>query len=154
MNGLTASIHGLKDATAERILATIANHRLQPTGGSATTWTPELSQALTQAIGEVPDTTTGTHGDLARATLLLLAEDPARRPELQALIENPPAEKFAVDPVTITLLGTAALVVLQTYVKIEYDKKLGIRVILERQPPDKSLLRQIVGLMSGLYARS
>jgi hypothetical protein len=147
MSDLAASIRTLEDGTAERILATVAKHRLQPTGDVVTALTPELAQVLTQATGETPSASPATPGELARTTLLLLAEDPARQAELQALVRNPPAEKFAVDPLSMSVLTTAALVALQMHVKIEYDKQKGWRVKLEKPTADKSLLGKVIDLL-------
>src|SRR4051812_46956827 len=114
-------ILALDDPTAERILTTIARHRLQPAPGTVTTLTPRQADVLATEIGANPSTAPATQGNLARATLLMLAADPDRRPEVEALVNNPAPQKYAVDPITATLLTTAALVALQTYVKIEYD---------------------------------
>jgi hypothetical protein len=154
MNDLPTAIRALDDATAERVLSTLARHRLQPAAGAVTTLTADLARALTQSTGEVAEVAQATPGELARATLLLLADDPARPPELEALVTNPPAQRMGVDPVTLTALTTVALVVLQTYVKIEYDKKTGLRVKIERRPADKSLLGKVVGLLARLFPGS
>jgi hypothetical protein len=154
MTDLPASIRALDDTTAEHILAIVARHRLQPSAGAASTLTPELAQALASAVGDVPDVPAATPGQLARSTLLLLAEDPDRQVELQALMDNPSAAKFTADPVTLTILSTAALVLLQSYVKVEYDRQKGFRVKIEKQPLDKSLLGQVIGLLKGLVFRS
>jgi hypothetical protein len=154
MNDLAASIRALDDATAERLLATVAKHRLRAPAGTPATPTPELTEALAQAVGPAPAAAAPTRGELARATLLLLAEDPARQKELEALIRHPPPEVYAADPVTLAILGTAAVVVLQSYIKVEYDQKQGIRVKIEKQPLDKSLLGQVIGLLKGLFTRA
>jgi hypothetical protein len=149
---LSDDILALDDATAERILATVARHRLQPTAGTLTTLTPAQADALAREIGSPPSTTPGTRAELARATLLLLAEDPDRQAELQALVRHPPAEKLGIEPITATLITTAALVALQTYVKIEYDAKAGLRVKIEKPSADTSLLGKIAGLCKGFFS--
>jgi hypothetical protein len=110
-----------------------------------------LLQALAQEVGDVPEAPSATPGELARATLLLLAEDASRQEELRDLLSNPPAGKFGADPVTLTLLGTAALVVLQTHLKIDYDPKKGFRIKVEKRPLDKSLLGQVIGVLKRLF---
>jgi hypothetical protein len=150
MSDLTAAIRALDDNAAERILGTVAKHRLQPGPGTVTALTPELADALADTTG-APAPATATPGELARTTLLLLAEDPARQPELQALVSNPPAQRY-VEPVTLIALGTVALIALQTYVKIEYDAKKGCRIKIEKKPADNSVLGQLIGLLKTLAA--
>jgi hypothetical protein len=45
-------------------------------------------------------------------------------------------------------------VLVQSYVKVEYDRQKGFRVKIEKHPPDKSLLGQVIGLLKGLVLRS
>jgi hypothetical protein len=67
MNELNASIRALDDATAERLLATIARHHLQPGAGTVTTLTPTQAKALANEIGITPSAAPTTPGELARA---------------------------------------------------------------------------------------
>ena len=154
MNDLPAAIRVLTDTEAERLLATLARHRLQPGAGAVTTCSPEVVSALAQTVGDVPPSGTATRGELARATLLLLATDPALQPQLDALIRNPSAEKYAADPITLTLVATAAVLALQTHVKIEYDDSKGWRVKFEKPTADKTLMGQVVGLLQRLFPHS
>ena len=117
-----------------------------------TSLTPSQAEALAQEIGTPPGAGPATPGELARATLLLLASDPDRQPEVQALVKHPPAESFGIEPISATLLTTAALVALQTYVKIEYDGKKGLRVKIEKPAMDKTLLGKVAGLLKGFFS--
>ncbi len=151
---LTDAILALDDTTAERLLATIARHRLQPPPDTVTTLTPAQAEALAGEIGTMPGDTPATTGELSRATLLLLAADPDRQPEVQALVQHPPsAARFGIDPISVTLLTTAALVALQTSVKIEYDGKNGLRIKIEKPKMDKTLLGKVASLLKGFFAR-
>ena len=80
MTTLLHRIQTLSDADAQRILTTFA--RNQP-GYSDSTLSPELTAALRHE----PDltATVASTGDLARAALLLLADDPQHRPIIDAM---------------------------------------------------------------------
>ena len=149
---LTDAILSLDDAPAERILATIARHRLQPPAGTVTALTPAQADALAHEIGTAPLAARATPGELARATLLLLAADPNKQAEVQALVENPPAESFAFEPITATLLTTAALIALQTYVEIEYSGQTGLRIKIKKPSMDKTLLGKIAGILKNFFS--
>ena len=107
----------LSDAKAKRVLATITQAEAR-SGAYETGWTPELDRAVREAFGVGPgDVGTGSEGDLARQTLLVLADDPRRRDTLTAFIEGPEARSFGV--VTTTAVITAALIALQTHVQFK-----------------------------------
>ena len=111
-------IASLDDATAHRVLATFARAQANP---AEATLTPELRQALREfATGPEVAAVPAGDGDLARAALLLLADDPQQQPILTALIEGPAPTKFGV--LETTAVVTAVLLVLQTHVRFERDK--------------------------------
>ncbi len=85
-------IQSLDDTTARQVLATFARAQATPT---ETALTPELRQALREFAPD-PATTavSASEGDLARAALLLLADDPQQQPILAALIEGSAPTKF------------------------------------------------------------
>jgi hypothetical protein len=87
-------IQSLDDATARRVLATFARAQTHPT---ETALTPELRQALQEFV-PAPETAavSANEGDLARAALLLLADDPQQQPMHIALIDGPAPTKFGV----------------------------------------------------------
>lgn len=133
-------IASLDDATARRVLATFARAQATPT---ETALTPELRQALREfapssevAAGSISE------GDLTRAALMLIADDPQQQPILAALIEGPAPTKFGVLE-TVAIIG-AVLVVLQTHVKFERDKEGRWTVRIEKKPTDNSLLKPLV----------
>src|SRR5262249_56995681 len=136
---------------AEHVWGAIAKHRLGDAGKKARALTLERKQAL---AGAVKVESAATQGEIARATLLLIAKDPDlpadRRDELGALVTHPPAKAMAAETLALIAVGTVALAVLQSYIKIEYDKKHGWRVTVEKEPMDKSLLGKVVGWLSGL----
>ena len=133
-------IASLDDATACRVLATFARAQATPT---ETALTPELRQALREfATGPETAAVSASEGDLARAALLLLADDPQQQPMLTALIEGPAPTRFGVLE-TVAIIS-AVLVVLQTHVKFERDKEGRWSVKIEKKPTDNSLLKPLV----------
>ena len=133
-------IASLDDATARRVLATFARAQATP---AETALTPELRQALREfATGPETAAVSASEGDLARAALLLLADDPQQQPMLTALIEGPAPTRFGVLE-TVAIIS-AVLVVLQTHVKFERDKAGRWSVKIEKKPTDNSLLKPLV----------
>src|SRR2546421_8034666 len=102
MDDLATLIRNLDDATAERILAAVAQQR-QRSGTTAPPADPALAHELAAAAEVAPDAAPVSAGDLARQSLLLLADDPALQPVLHNFIEHPPAKSFA-DP-TMLVVG-------------------------------------------------
>ncbi|GBC60612.1 hypothetical protein DENIS_1569 [Desulfonema ishimotonii] len=136
-------IKTLDDTAAANILNTIAQSRMR-TGEYQTEITPEMIQALETAFDTAPSSETVSPGDLARNALLLLAEMPEYQAPLSALLNGPRSKTFGLDPLTATAVITAALVVLQTHVKIERDKKGKVSVLIEKKPTKDTLLKPIV----------
>ena len=133
-------IQSLDDATARRVLDSIARAQ---TASAATTLTPELRQALREfAISPETAAVSASEGGLARAALLLLADDPQQQPILAALIEGPAPTKFGV--LETAAVVTAVLLVLQTHVKFERDKDGRWTLKIEKKPTDNSLLKLLV----------
>jgi hypothetical protein len=133
-------ISSLDDATARRVLAAFARAQFNPV---ETALTPELRQALREFAPDPEAVTVSINeGDLARAALLLLADDPQQQPILIALIEGLAPTKFGVLE-TAAVVG-AVLLVLQTHVKFERDKDGRWSVKIEKKPTDNSLLKPLV----------
>ncbi len=133
-------IASLDDATARRVLDSIARAQ---TVLAETALTPELRRALGDfATGAEIAAVSASEGDLARAALLLLADDPQQQPILAALIEGPAPTKFG--PVKNAAMVAAVLLVLQLYVKFEYDKDGRWSTEVIKEPTDKTLLMPLV----------
>ena len=111
-------IQSLDDAAARRVLDSITRAQ---TASAETALTPELRQALREfATGPEVAAVPAGDGDLARAALLLLADDPQQQPILTTLIEGSAPTKFGV--LETAAVVTAVLLVLQTHVRFERDK--------------------------------
>jgi len=85
-----------------------------------------------------------SEGDLARQALLALSDVPECQGSLSALVDGPRSESFSLDPVVTTAVVAAALVVLQTHVRIERDKKGKISVLNKKKPTRDALLKPLV----------
>ncbi|MCP5197729.1 MAG: hypothetical protein H6974_13250 [Gammaproteobacteria bacterium] len=133
-------IASLDDATACRVLATIARAQANPTEIAPTL---ELRQALREfAPGPETAAVSASEGDLARAALLLLADDPQQHPILTALIEGPAPAQFG--PIKNVAVVAAVLFVLQLYVRFEYDKDGRWSIEIKKEPTDKTLLEPLM----------
>jgi hypothetical protein len=109
----------IDDGTAIRLLQTIAEARLRP-GTPDLAPSPDVRAALAAAFGDAP-AAGSSEGDLARAALALLAEDPAYAGPIEIMARQPAtgADRY-IEPTTIALT-TAALLVLQTRIKFRRD---------------------------------
>ncbi len=136
-------IEALDDKTAVHILNTIAQSRMRD-GNYATDATREMSDALQNAFEIDPSSEAAAEGDLARQALLVLSEIPEFQGPLSAMVDNPRPASFSLDPIVATAVLTAALVVLQTHVKIERDKKGKLSVLIEKKPTKDKLLNPLV----------
>jgi hypothetical protein len=146
MTTLLHRIQALSDADAQRILTTFA--RNQPEYSDST-----LSPELTTALRHEPDLTAAAAsiGDLARAALLLLADDPQHRPIIDAMTSQPPAQRFGLVE-TAAVIG-AALFVLGTHIKIERNAQGGWTVKVEKKPTDPKLLKSLMERLLGFARR-
>ncbi len=133
----------LEDKHAVQILTAIAKSG-SGTGELETEWSPEISRVLEAEFGESPSAGNASAGDTARQALLLLSEIPEYQTPLAALVNGPKTERFGIDPVTTAAVVTAALVILQTHVKFERDKKGKWSLKVERKAASDSLLKPLV----------
>ena len=146
MATLLHRIQALSDTDAQRILTTFAKN--QP-GYSDSPLSPELTAALRHE----PDltATTASIGDLARAALLLLADDPQHRPIIDAMTSQPPAQRLGLVE-TAAVMG-AVLFVLGTHIKIERNAQGAWTVKVEKKPTDPKLLKSLMEKLLGLARR-
>jgi hypothetical protein len=130
----------LTDATAIQILKTIAKTQLHQEHPNLTQ-TPALQAALAATFGTPPPIPT-TEGDLARAALDLLAQDPAFTNPIQTMAQHPSPERY-LDHATITLT-TAALLVLMTRIKAKLDNTGKWSIEIDKKAASDSLLKLLV----------
>jgi hypothetical protein len=147
MTTLPRRIQTLSDADAQHILTTFAKH--QP-GYRDTTLSPEITEALHQEP-ELAATAT-SRGDLARATLLLLADDAQHRPIIDAMMSNRPAQQFGL--VETAAVMSAVLFVLGTHIALERDKAGKWRFKVEKKPTDTSLLKSLMRKLLGFSQKN
>ena len=110
---------------------------------------PELEEALThhQALA----TADVNQGDLARVTLLLLADDPQHRPIIDAMVSHPSAQQFGLVE-TAAVMG-AVLFVLGTHVILERDQTGKWQLKVEKKPTDTSLLTSFMQMLAGFVQK-
>ncbi|WP_020473007.1 hypothetical protein [Zavarzinella formosa] len=146
MSDLVARIERLSPDQAVRVLNAITS--AQVTRGGAVGLAPDtgLVDLLAAEVAISPEAGASA-GDVAKASLLLLADDPGMAAAIDNLLENPLAQSM-VEPTTL-IIGIAALVVLQSYFKIERDKKGHWSFKLEKKPMSDSLLKQLISKLGG-----
>ena len=146
MDGIVDS---LSDERARRILGRIARARLHQ-GGQAIALDRELVRALAEEFTVAPGGVAASEGEVAREALRVLSEEPGTAEAIATMAENLPGrgEKF-VEPETIAL-ATAAILVLQTHVRIEF-KDGRWSFLGERKAAKDSLVRPLVEKLVGLF---
>jgi hypothetical protein len=145
-SSLSNHIHSLDDATARRVLTTFARAQAPQ---AAAQLTPALMQTL-QNFASEPATGPVSEGEIARAALLLLADNPQHQPILTALLDGPAPERFGV--LETATVVSAVLLVLQTHVKFERDKDGRYSIKIEKKPTDATLLKTLVQKLLSLIA--
>jgi hypothetical protein len=146
-----AHIASLDDATAVYLLSTVARPRLRA-GNVETALTPEIGEALRDGFGPA----TGdrpSEGELAREALLVLAADPAMEAPLTALLHGSQAESFSDVAETVGLV-VAALVVLQTHVRVERTTAGKWKVVIDKPTTSTKLLQPLVSKLLALLPPS
>ena len=151
---MTELIARLDDATAQRILASIARAQVG-SGAQELAWTGDLRQALAGAfeVSGQPQPPAST-GDLARQALLLLAEHPATREAIAAMAEHAPETRERFDLGTTVALTAAVLVVLQTHIRFERDKDGRWSLQVEKGPTSDTLLKPLVEKLLGFAPKA
>ncbi len=141
-------IQRLDDGRALYILSTFAQARMRRVEcetsvehGLGRAIREELLRSFGEAEGE-STTNPVSDGDLARAALLVLLENPENRDGIRALVNGPQPERFL--GVELIAAVVAGLVVLQTHVKIGRDKKGKWSFVIEKKPTKDGLLRDLI----------
>ncbi len=134
-------INNLGDDDAIALLERFAaGHRHE---ADVTEWTPEVREALSEAAAISEDTAVSSGGDLARATLQLLAtSDPQIASTLEQLHSGPQAEALGF-VLTVGVI-TAAIIALQTKVKFEAQEDGTWSVEIEKGALDDNLLKDVI----------
>lgn len=137
-------IRGLDDATAIRVLRSLAQARIRR-GPLATELDRPLREALEQQFPVA--SAAASEGGLARAALLLVVQDPQHRGAIEALIAGPPPQSMGV--LAGIAVVTAALVALQTHVLVERDKQGRVQLKIEHRPMSDGLLKEVIAKLFG-----
>src|SRR5271157_2378682 len=132
------------DETSISILKSIAQARLGPASGELPL-NPELRAALATAFG-TPEPASASEGDLARAALDLLRQDPALAEPIRVMASqagDPASPQRYLEPLTIGL-ATAALLALQTHVKFKLDHNHKWSIEVDKKSSSDSTLKLLV----------
>ena len=136
-------ILALKDREAIRIFAALA--KMIADGQEqdlAQGLSPDMTQALAARFGE-PEGKAAA-GDLARQGLLVLAQSPEYQDRLKHLVDGPPPQTFDMGLGATAAIFTAALVVLQTEVAFEKDKKGKTSLKIKKKALSENFLADFV----------
>ena len=140
-------IRTLDDIAAARLLATAARPHMRAPGVE-TSLAPDLAAALGQASGGPPPGAAPSDGDIARAALLLLADEPSTAPAIAALLDGPTPESFDTSLPEAVGVVTLALVILQTHFRFNRDPKGKWEILIEKRPTSDSLLKSLASLVA------
>ena len=138
-SGMTP-IEQLDDATAIRLLDTLRQHALDDTH-ALTECSEDLRQPLQAEFGDASASAPVSAGDMARAALELLAEDPQLGSNIQAMASQPPTRSFAV--VESALVVTACLLALQTHVRFHRQKDGRWTLTIDEPSASEGLLTKL-----------
>jgi hypothetical protein len=130
----------LDDATAQRILTTIARARpANPPDDS-----PNIRHALADEFEIAPSHTAVSPGDLARQALIVLAEDPATRLAIESMASEDPTARQTYDAGASIALGLAVYFALGTALDIERDKQGKWSFKMKLKPASHEAVKKLV----------
>jgi hypothetical protein len=132
------------DETSISILKAIAQARLGPAAGELPP-TPELRSALATAFGS-PEPASASEGELARAALDLLRQDPAFAEPIQVMASQAggaASRQRYLEPLTIGL-ATAAVLALQTRVKFNLDSNHKWSIEVDKKSAGDAAVKLLV----------
>ena len=140
---MTDTIAALDDRRAQQILAVIARSR--SASKAALDLTPEVQSALASSFGlAMASAEQVSEGELARQALLVLAEERETGAAIEALAAQPVAHRDRFDFGSSIAVVTAAIIVLQTHLRIERDKEGRWIVKLEKKTISDAVLKEFV----------
>jgi len=132
----------MDDATAVRVLKTIAKAHVDIAGENPE-MTDEMCRGLEEAFGVESGDGAPAEAELARAALLVLAQDVQMQQHIKALAASGNRRSMAIDPASAIGLSAAAVFVLNTAGKIRnVDGKWEFEV--SWKPLDKEILKSFV----------
>lgn len=85
--------------------------------------------------------------------MIVLAEDEAERPALEAFLRNPsaaPSRMVLLEAAGMTAIIIAALIALQTRVTIRRDPKGNLSWTIDKKPTEVPLLKPLVAKLTAL----
>ena len=140
-------IAGLDGERAVRILEAVTQARLRR-GEQPPDWSDEPAERLREAFGVAQPDGAITDGEVARAALLVLAEDSETRQAIETMARHMPASRQSYVESGTVALTAAVLVVLQSHVELKRgpDGKWSFTYIKKDAPIEllKPLVEKLV----------
>jgi hypothetical protein len=137
-------INTLDDATAIRVLRTIAEHQFVP-GALEPDLAPDKAAALQQEFGVVAPVGPVTEAEVARQALLVLAQDPDMAGIIRTLATSAPQPTRSFgDPAALIAVATAAVFVLKSKIRFRRDKNGKWSLDFGSDPLDKDLMKTLI----------
>ena len=131
----------LDDATAQRILTTIARVRSASTPDDS----PNFREALADEFKPAPSHVSISAGELARQALIVLAEDPATRLAIDSMAkEETSTTRQTYDGGATIALGVAAYFALGTAIDIQRDKQGKWSFKMKVRPASEAAVKKLV----------
>ena len=151
MADLAPTIAALRDDEAVHMVASIAQAQRGVVEVPAPS--PDLASALREEFAAAPEVSQVNDGELARAALSFLAEDPDYRPAIEARLAAAGTERFGLVEVALT---TAVLTILVSRIEFETQKDEQGRVTWRfhytkpgLKEAAKPLVEKLVSLLQG-----
>lgn len=145
---MSLDIERFDDKTALRVLQILA--RAQPEDEAPSV--DELVQMLPSPVSADVASSPKDEGDLARAALLWLAQDPEQRQVIESLATGPSPERYAFDPGLGAVV--CVLLLLKTKAVIERDKNGRWRLKVELIELKDGPLGAVINLMAKLAKKN
>jgi len=142
-------ISELDDERAVRILEDVTQARLNR-GEQPPAWSDQPAERLREAFDITKTDGGASTGDVARAALLVLAEDPDTRQAIETMVRHMPASRQVfVEPGTAALMA-AVLVVLQSQIELKRGTDGKWSFAYTKPSASVELLRPLVEKLVGL----
>ena len=140
---MSDTIRNLDDLAAQHILAVIVKSRAH-SSAEGIPWNSSLRQALAGEFQLEPGATPVSEAELARQSLLVLAEDPETRKAIETMAAAAEQSPQKFDFGATIGITAAVLFVLQTHIKFDRqpDGKWSLQV--EKKPTSDALLKGLV----------
>ncbi len=141
---MDTKIAHFSDETAINILTRLPAAARSSVASPTAKLSAEQRRALAAQFEVSSDLVSVSGGELARQALQLLGDDIQMRQAIHIMADNMKTSPERFDGGATILLGTAVMMVLQTYLHFERDKDGKWTIEIRKEPTDESLLKPFV----------